>query len=445
MYGPLIIEDNKLKYNSINKNLSSIQRKSLLEPFVLNIKRAAQIISKDLRVNGTLTRQLINFFNSDIYQEKFKFSREGFFYRDQQAQYKFKIHIIIATHNNVGFVERDIPYAYQSSSNLYFVNINDISDLLGYIETKNSAVEIMCIKKQPIERFTENKESFINRLRTVGILSSVFAFLYLLSLLFFEEFLFNIIIFLQYPFILISIFLLLLSFFLHIRDQKKIVRNFNRPFGIKHPDFKEDLLALAINRITLAERGQFLYEIYGKIQIPFQLWQKVDKKSFITDNRELFESDIVNIPTSRKNLQNLKESFRIFEQKDNYYKAYCILRAILVMKLRDIISANSDGSSSRLGKIHNIFKLFDVLKHKKIYNLDQDSRKKLKELEDIRKEKGVINKSFFQLLKVIIYEIMKDIQERKIQYDPKTDGNEYMDNFNPEFKKEEYQNFLSDD
>ncbi len=89
--------------------------------------------------------------------------------------------------------------------------------------------------------------------------------------------------------------------------------------------------------------------------------------------------------------------------------------------------------------------LFRFLKHKKIYNLDQDSRNKLKELEDIRKEKGVINKSFFQLLKVIIYEIMKDIQDRKIQYGPKTDGNEYTDNFNPEFKKEEYQNFLSDD
>ncbi len=445
LHGPLIIEDNKLKYNSINENLSSIQCKSLLEPFVLNIKRAAQIISKDLGVNGTLTRRLINFFHPDIYQEKFKFSREGFFYRDQQVQYKFKIQTIIATHNNVGFVERDIPYAYQSSSNLYFVNINDISDLLGYIETKDSAVEIMCIKKQPIARFMENKESFINRLMTVGILSGVFAFLYVFSLLYFEEFLFNIIIFLQYPFILISIFLLSLFFFLHARDQKKIVRNFNRPFGIKHPDFKEDLLALAIKRISSAERGQFLYEIYGKTQIPFQLWQKVDRKSFITDNRELFESDIVNIPTSRKNFQNLKESFRIFEQKGNYYKAYCILRAILVMKLKDIISVNSDGSPNRLGKMHDIFKLFDVLKHKKIYDLNQDSRKKLKELEDIRKEKGVINKSFFQLLKVIIFEIMKDIQDRKIHYDPKTDGNEYTDNFNPEFKKEEYQNFLSDD
>jgi len=445
LHGPLIIEDNKLKYNSINEDLSSIQRKSLLEPFVLNIKKAAQIISKDLKNSGILTRQLINLFNPDIYQEKFNFSREGFFYRDQQVQYKIKIHTIIATDNNVGFVERDIPYAYQSSSNLYFVNINDISDLLGYIETKNSAVEIVCIKKQPIVRFLENKESFTNRLRIVGILSGVFVFLYLLSLLFFEELLFSIIIFLQYPFILISIFLLFLFFFLHARDRKKIVRNFNRPFGIKHPDFKEDLLELAINRITPAERGQFLYEIYGKTQIPFQLRQKVDKKSFITDNRELFESDIVNIPTSRKNFQDLKERFRIFEQKGNYYKAYCILRAILVMKLRDIISANSEVSSSWLGKIHDIFKLFDMLKHKKIYNLDRDSGKKLKELENIRKEKGVINKSLFQLLKVIIFEIMKDIQDRKIQYGPNTDGNEYTDNFNPEFKKEEYQNFLSDD
>lgn len=146
LYGTLIIDENEAKYNSNNENLTPIQLESLLGPFTINIKKIIHIISRDLGINGPFTEQLINFIDSDIYLEKFRFSKKGFFYRNQQVQYKFKIHPIIVSYNNVGFAERNIPYAYQSSNNLYVVKIDDLADLLDYIESKSSAIETMCIR-----------------------------------------------------------------------------------------------------------------------------------------------------------------------------------------------------------------------------------------------------------------------------------------------------------
>ena len=113
-------------------------------------------------------------------------------------QYKFKIQPIIVSSNKIGFLEKNIPYAYQHSSASYFVQMQDLSDLLKYIKVKVKSLERICIKRQLIELFIDNKIRLSNGLRLIGISLGIFGFFYLISIIFNNKVLFDALSVLQY-------------------------------------------------------------------------------------------------------------------------------------------------------------------------------------------------------------------------------------------------------
>lgn len=426
LYGLLLVSEKKIDYNSNNTNLSQIERKNLIQPLKEDINDVVRTLSNELGNEGPIAKNFISYINDDISLEKSRIASKGYFYCRGRMQYNFIVQPIIISQNKIGFLERNIPYAFQQSSDLYVVNINDLNDLLSYLEQKKSSIEKICIKKQPLNLFIDNKIKLSNALRLISILLGVFGVSYLISLFLNDKIFVSVFQVLQIPFIIGII--LLLGFFIYIykKNQDEIIQKYNRPFGFDHPDFSGQNLSIALNQINPPEREQFLYEIYNKRPIPIELLQKIQNPHIFSEFVELFESNIVNITLNNENLTRLKQSFKYFKQKHNFYKAYCILRAILVLKLRDFIRHRLNKSAD---DIHNISSLLDIICAECNILFNNKSVEAIKKIEGIRELKGLINQNFFTQIVNIVYDIIEIIQKNtKLTEDLKEFNNFHEEN-----------------
>jgi len=426
LYGLLLVSEKKIDYNSNKTNLSPIERKNLVKSIKEDLNDVVQMISNDLKDEGPIVKNFISYINHDISLEKTRISSKGYFYCRGRMQYNFIIQSIIISQNKIGFLERNIPYAYQQSSDLYVIAINDLNDLLSYLEQKRSSIEKVCIKKQPLNLFIDNKIKLSNALRLISIVLGVFGVTYLISLFVNDKIFVSVHEVFQIPFILSLI--LLLSFFIYTykKNQDEIIQKYNRPFGFDHPDFDMVNLSIALNQINPHEREQFLYEIYNKRPIPNELLPKIPNPHIFSEFVELFESNIVNIALNNENLTKLKQSFKYFEQKHSFYKAYCILRSILVLKLRDFIGHRLNKSAD---DIHNIPSLLDIICAECNIPFNNESIKAIKRIEKIREVKGQINQYFFTQIVNIVYEIIEIIQmNTKLTEDYKEFNNFHEEN-----------------
>ncbi len=426
LYGLLLVSEKKIDYNSNNTNLSQIERKNLVKSLKEDIKDVVQILSNDLENEGPIAKNFISYINDEISLQKSRISSKGYFYCRGRMQYNFIIQPIIISQNKIGFLERNIPYAFQQSSDLYIININDLNDLLGYLEQKKSSIEKICIKKQPLNLFIDNKIKLSNALRLISIVLGVFGVSYLLSLFVNDKIFVSVFQVLQIPFIIGII--LLLGFFIYIykKNQDKIIQKYNLPFGFSHPDFDGQNLSIALNQINPPEREQFLYEIYNKRPIPNDLLQKIQNPHTFSEFVELFETNLVNIALNNENLTKLKQSFKYFKQKHSFYKAYCILRSILVLKLRDFIRHRLNKSTD---DIHNIPSLLDLICAECNIPFNNESIKAIKRIEKIRELKGQINQYFFTQIVNIVYDIIEIIQNNtKLTEDHKEFNNFHEEN-----------------
>lgn len=418
LYGLLLVSEKKIDYyNNNNTNLSPIEG---------DLKDVVQILSNDLENEGPIAKNFISYINDDISLEKTQISRKGYFYCRGRMQYNFIIQPIIISQNKIGFLERNIPYAFQQSSDLYIININDLNDLLSYLEQKRSSIEKICIKKQPINLFIDNKIKLSNAFRLISIVLGVFGVSYLISLFVNDKIFVSVFEVLQIPFIIGII--LLLGFFIYIykKNQDEIIQKYNRPFGFDHPDFDMVNLSIALNQINPHEREQFLYEIYNKRPIPNELLPKIPNPHIFSEFVELFESNIVNITLNNENLTKLKQSFKYFKQKHSFYKAYCILRSILVLKLRDFIGHRLNKSAD---DIHNIPSLLDIIYTECNIPFNNESIKAIKRIEKIREVKGQINQYFFTQIVNVVYDIIEIIQKNtKLTEDYKEINNFHEEN-----------------
>ncbi len=278
LYGLLLVSEKKINYNSNNTNLSPIERKNLVKSIKEDLNDVVQILSNDLEDEGPIVKNFISYINDDISLEKTQISRKGYFYCRGRMQYNFIIQPIIISPNKIGFLERNIPYAFQKfqqSSDLYVVNINDLNDLLSYLEQKRSSIEKVCIKKQPINLFIDNKIKLSNAFRLISIVLGVFGVSYLISLFVNDKIFVSVFEVLQIPFIIGIILLLGIFIYIYKKNQDEIIQKFNRPFGFYHPDFDMVNLSIALNQINPHEIEQFLYEIYNKRPIPNELLPKI--------------------------------------------------------------------------------------------------------------------------------------------------------------------------
>jgi len=417
LYGSLLVSEKKIDYNSNNTNLFPIEG---------DLKDVVQILSNDLENEGPIAKNFISFINDDISLEKTRISRKGYFYCRGRMQYNFIIQPIIISQNKIGFLERNIPYAFQKSSDLYIININDSNDLLSYLEQKRSSIEKVCIKKQPLNLFIDNKIKLSNALRLISIVLGVFGVSYLILLFVNDKIFVSVFEVLQIPFILSLI--LLLGFFIYTykKNQDEIIQKYNRPFGFDHPDFDKFNLSIALNQINPHEREQFLYEIYNKRPIPNELLPKIPNPHIFSEFVELFETNLVNIKLNNENLAKLKQSFKYFKQKHSFYKAYCILRSILVLKLRDFIGHRLNKSAD---DIYNIPSLLDIICAECNIPFNNESIKAIKRIEKIREVKGQINQYFFTQIVNIVYEIIEIIQKNtKLTEDYKEFNNFHEEN-----------------
>ncbi len=315
LYGLLLVSEKKIDYNSNNTNLSQIERINLVKALGEEIKKVVHILLNDLENEGPIAKNFISYVNDDISLEKTRISRKGYFYCRGRMQYNFIIQPIIISQNKIGFLERNIPFALVQSSDLYVVNINDLTDLLSYLEQKRSSIEKVCIKKQPINLFIDNKIKLSNALRLISIVLGVFGGSYLISLFINDKIFVSVFEVLQIPFILSL--LLLLGFFIYTykKNQDEIIQKYNRPFGFDHPDFDMVNLSIALNQINPHEREQFLYEIYNKRPIPNELVPKIPNPHIFSEFVELFESNIVNIALNNESIKAIKRIEKIREVK----------------------------------------------------------------------------------------------------------------------------------
>ena len=426
LYGLLLISEKKIDYNSNNTNLSPIERKNLVKSIKEDLNDVVQILSNDLEDEGPIVKNFISYINDDISLEKTRISSKGYFYYRGRMQYNFIIQPIIISQNKIGFLERNIPYAFQQSSDLYIVNINDLTDLLSYLEQKRSSIEKICIKKQPINLFIDNKIKLSNALRLISILLGVFGVSDLISLFVNDKIFVSVFQVLLIPFIMGIILLTGIFIYIYKKNQYEIIQNYNSPFGFDHPDFDRQNLSIALNQINPHEREQFLYEIYNKRPIPNDLLKKIENPHTFSEFVELFETNLVNIAITNENLNKLKQFFNYFKQKHSFYKAYCILRSILVLKIRDFIGHRLNKSAD---EIHNISSLLDIICAECNILFENKSIEAIKRIEKIRELKGHINQISFTQIVNIVYNIIEIIQKNtKLTEDYKEINNFHEEN-----------------
>ena len=421
LYGSLIVSESKVKYNSADKDLSVVERDDLIESILIKIKKINNLFLEDLKEKGSITKEIISFIDEDLSLEQGNFSMRNNLYRNGQLLYKFQVQPIIISHKKVGFLERNLPYAYQLKNNLYFTNVNDLFDLLSYLKIKILSVQKICIKKQPIDMFAKNKIDYSNYLMLLGIFLGVFGFFYFMSAMFLNDIALSIFSIMQYPVIVSMVILFSYITRNYYKNHNLISSKFEKEFCVNHPDFSEKNLNIALNQINLSsEQKQFLYEIYKKKKIPEEIMKKIKEDVSDFDINRLYDGDSVSISASDHNLSLLKRNYKSFTQKSNFFKSYCILRSIFIVKLRNILNTWLGKPNGILEDVHNFFDLIKVFEAENVFKLKDSYEKTLKFAEKHRKNQGNFEESEFNNVSSVVFEIIQQIQKsRKSQVDSK--------------------------
>ncbi|MFX0021529.1 MAG: helix-hairpin-helix domain-containing protein [Candidatus Hermodarchaeota archaeon] len=276
--GSIITSSNIIKYRSLeNSSEKDFRFERLSQSYIKAISTSLNIINEDLLNKGSFFRFLSKYLKINIFLEK-TITQKNLFFRSGPIQYKILIEPLLLCHNNVGFTEKLIPFAYYKQINLHILNQTQLQDFLHYIDQKYFLIETYSEQKNALALNCEANNKFIGDLRKYSAPFMLYGFGFLLVLLFQWYSILSFLINLGYG--VISLYIVAIGYiYLKLYNQKsELKREFSTPYYLRKLDFNETNLILINEEISPRFMEQFVYECIEKNN-EFDIVNRIEQKN----------------------------------------------------------------------------------------------------------------------------------------------------------------------
>ncbi|MFW9873337.1 MAG: helix-hairpin-helix domain-containing protein [Candidatus Thorarchaeota archaeon] len=263
--GGLQLSNTSIKYTPIqhyiNENDSAF--KILLDLYFDKLQECYDMVHSDLVINGNFHSYLKRHCGIHISTKK-TLTRKTLFFIEGNKQLKVLIEPVLLCQNKVGFLEKDIPFAYLNDTNLHVITQTNLSGFIEFIEQKYTLLETYYKQNHS---FLSYNESYSKFLRSSTMISAPFmGFGILLILLIIFQSFETLKILLNIGYALLTVFFITILFFYLkvLKPRLEIQAQFSQPHYAVKPPLDNTSLELINEHIGPEMMLQFGYECLGK-------------------------------------------------------------------------------------------------------------------------------------------------------------------------------------
>ncbi|MFX1313322.1 MAG: hypothetical protein ACFFHD_12015 [Promethearchaeota archaeon] len=253
----------EIKYIHHTKS-TDFSSSKVIEFYIAQLKE----VQENIFVNITSKNQLFEYFKNYLkadFSLVASHSSKNLSLMSGPVQLRLVTEPILINKNDVGFLEKILPFAYLSDSNIHVITSSMFTRLLEYIEKKYILIERYGEKEDTLTAYLESHKTFMERERLLSIPILSFGFIALLVILSQGLFLLDLILTLGY--VLLGLYAIT-SLFLYLSFYKKksALKISSRVPYYKHEhSFDDSSLVLISNELSPKLMTQFSYECLGKI------------------------------------------------------------------------------------------------------------------------------------------------------------------------------------
>lgn len=276
--GNLIISNNHIDYNPYNQDLKINERinQLIIGDFDNKLSISQENVFQSIIYEGNLFNFFEKSINKRITVEKTT-NNKRLFIRSGTMMFKVIVDPIFICENEPAFLEKPIKFPYQKNSNLHILKIDNLSDLIHFLEKKYFLIESHTAQKNSISYYFNALTKFRLTIRNYSIpfllYGTLFCFVILLQYLFLINTLTN----LGYAAMGIYVIILWYSYFRFSKTQKEIIEEYNTPYYQRKIHVDETDLTIIKDEISTELLDQFIYECLGK-NIEFSITAKIEEE-----------------------------------------------------------------------------------------------------------------------------------------------------------------------
>lgn len=262
--GQLQISNDMIKYLPHNQDVSDgLVYKTLLDSCFTQLDECQALLYQELKEEGHFTSYLKRFHNVDIGLKKTLLKRNLSF-NSGNLQIKILVEPILLCENDIGFLEKIIPFAYLKDVNLHIIHTSRLSELLGFLEQKYSLLETHSAQDTSLISYEGAKNQLFRRIELVSVPFIGFAGVLILMLALKSFDILAHLINFGYAFFgiyVIGLFYFNMKFFKYKTD---LQQEFLTPYHKRNLKFDETSLVLINEEFTPGLMSQFVFECIGK-------------------------------------------------------------------------------------------------------------------------------------------------------------------------------------
>jgi len=269
----LIISEEKINLYQLNQK-ENLGNNSSLE-FINSFLRSCDAIYGEIIRNNKFRQLLSSFLEEDLDIQYSSRKRSTIIISDTKRT-SISIHPLLSVQKVPGFKEKAISFAYQRKNNLHIININEIKNLITFLEKKIRYVETFAHSNREYADIEVLKAKLTLNIRRTSFpfigYGILFAFILVSGLYSLLKY------FITFSYASVTIYLLSLIFLFltHRKEKAKLISQFQQPEKDQTYTFDEGDLILIREELNMNEMIQFNYECFGK-KVPSKLLEETEK------------------------------------------------------------------------------------------------------------------------------------------------------------------------
>ena len=284
----------------INANESSSLRfipDTIAEAHARQLKKVADAMFDSFTNEGTLYTLISRYFGLDAIIQK-GFKQKPLFMASGEVEHEIIIDPILVTNQSVSSIEKTIPFPYQHSTNLHLVELEELQELIEYLEQKHALLATQDSSSNALVEQLEMKNSFYKNIKNYSLPFLGFGAVFSLFLIMQMGDLVRLFTSLGFALIFIYVGAIVFVLYRYFQATNEMTIQFKTPHYEKRVELPKEDLILISEEFSEEWMAQLEHEvIHGIKEKPV----KVKKNSFTTfrskkSNIEPKNEDVTMIP-----------------------------------------------------------------------------------------------------------------------------------------------------
>ncbi|MHA1496955.1 MAG: helix-hairpin-helix domain-containing protein [Promethearchaeota archaeon] len=275
----MVSESRILKPISTNES-SSLQfiPESIAEAHARQLKKVSDAMFDSITNEGTLFSLISRYFGLDAIVQK-GFKQKPLFIASGEIEYEIIIDPILVTNQSVSSIEKTIPFPYQHSSNLHVVELEELQELMEYLEQKHALLVTQGASSNSLVDQLKMKNSFYKNIKNYSLPFLGFGAVFSLFLVMQMGDLVRLFTSLGIALIFIYAGAIVFVLYRYVQASSNMTIHFKMPHHEKYIELPKEDLILISEEFSEEWMAQLEHEvIYGIVEKPV----KLKKNNFTT-------------------------------------------------------------------------------------------------------------------------------------------------------------------